>query len=49
MATSAAALLSQAERDRAAENENLRAEIQKKVYEAFSIFDHEGNKTVDVR
>ncbi|EDV19639.1 EF-hand calcium-binding domain-containing protein 2 [Trichoplax sp. H2] len=49
MATSAAALLSQAERDRATENENLRAEIQKRVYDAFSIFDHEGNKTVDVR
>ena len=30
-------------------SESMLADIQKKVTEAFDIFDHESNKTVDVR
>lgn len=29
--------------------DNIAAELQKKIAEAFDIFDHESNKTVDVR
>ena len=29
--------------------ESMLAEIEKKITEAFEIFDHENNKTVDVR
>ena len=29
--------------------ENATAELQKKIADAFDIFDHESNKTVDVR
>ncbi len=29
--------------------ENLTDEIQKKIADAFDVFDHESNKTVDVR
>ena len=31
------------------EQEGSSADIQKKIRDAFDIFDHEGNKTVDVR
>ena len=31
------------------EHENSAAEIQRKIREAFDIFDHESNQTVDVR
>ena len=45
------AVSSAVERDKpAAENaDSSAAELQKKISDAFDIFDHESNKTVDVR